>query len=85
MVLEDSGNGCRAGVAAEAFTVAVPNRHTRKHDFSGARFVADSLADRRIYQAIGPRRMIAMNAVTSGAFRSVFLIARTGASRWWDG
>jgi pseudouridine 5'-phosphatase len=52
MVLEDSGNGCRAGVAAEAFTVAVPNRHTRNHDFSGARFVADSLADRRIYQAL---------------------------------
>jgi HAD superfamily hydrolase (TIGR01509 family) len=52
MVLEDSGNGCRAGVAAEAFTVAVPNRHTRNHDFSGARFIADSLADRRIYQAL---------------------------------
>ena len=52
MVLEDSGNGCRAGVAAQAFTVAVPNRHTRNHDFSGARFIADSLADRRIYQAL---------------------------------
>jgi HAD superfamily hydrolase (TIGR01509 family) len=52
MVLEDSGNGCRAGVTAEAFTVAVPNRHTRNHDFSGARFIADSLADRRIYRAL---------------------------------
>jgi HAD superfamily hydrolase (TIGR01509 family) len=53
MVLEDSGNGCQAGVAAGAFTVAVPNRHTRGHDFTGARFVADTLADRRIYRALG--------------------------------
>jgi pseudouridine 5'-phosphatase len=53
MVLEDSGNGCQAGVAAGAFTVAVPNRHTRGHDFRGARFIADTLADRRIFQALG--------------------------------
>jgi pseudouridine 5'-phosphatase len=53
MVLEDSGNGCQAGVAAGAFTVAVPNRHTRGHDFSGVRFIADTLGDRRIYQALG--------------------------------
>jgi HAD superfamily hydrolase (TIGR01509 family) len=52
MVLEDSGNGCAAAVAAGAFTVAVPNRHTRGHDFTGARFVADSLLDRRIYDAL---------------------------------
>ena len=37
MVLEDSANGCRAAVAAGAFTVAVPNRHTRDHIFAGAR------------------------------------------------
>jgi len=48
MVLEDSANGCRAAVAAGAFTVAVPNRHTCKHDFMGARFVADTLNDPRI-------------------------------------
>jgi HAD superfamily hydrolase (TIGR01509 family) len=48
MVLEDSANGCRAAVAAGAFTVAVPNRHTHRHDFAGVRFVADSLADPRI-------------------------------------
>jgi pseudouridine 5'-phosphatase len=53
MVLEDSGNGCQAGVAAGAFTVAVPNRHTQGHDFTGARFIADTLADRRIYRALG--------------------------------
>jgi HAD superfamily hydrolase (TIGR01509 family) len=52
MVLEDSANGCRAGVAAGAFTVAVPNHHTRSHDFSGARFVADTLADPRIRAAL---------------------------------
>jgi HAD superfamily hydrolase (TIGR01509 family) len=53
LVLEDSANGCRAGVAAGAFTVAVPNRHTREHTFAGARFVAESLADRRILSSLG--------------------------------
>lgn len=53
MVLEDSANGCRAGVAAGAFTVAVPNRHTRQHEFPGARFVAETLADPRIRGALG--------------------------------
>jgi HAD superfamily hydrolase (TIGR01509 family) len=48
MVLEDSTNGCRAAVAAGAFAVAVPNRHTQKHNFDGARFVANTLADPRI-------------------------------------
>jgi HAD superfamily hydrolase (TIGR01509 family) len=52
MVLEDSANGCRAAVAAGTFTVAVPNRHTREHDFSGAQFVANTLADPRIRQAL---------------------------------
>jgi HAD superfamily hydrolase (TIGR01509 family) len=53
MVLEDSVNGCLAGIAAGAFTVAVPNRHTRDYDFTGVRFVADTLADPRILQALG--------------------------------
>jgi pseudouridine 5'-phosphatase len=52
MVLEDSANGCRAAVAAGAFTVAVPNRHTSKHNFAGARFVADTLNDPRIREAL---------------------------------
>ncbi|MCC7474873.1 MAG: HAD family phosphatase [Pirellulales bacterium] len=52
MVLEDSANGCRAAVAAGAFTVAVPNRHTMKHDFSGAQFEANTLADPRIVAAL---------------------------------
>jgi beta-phosphoglucomutase-like phosphatase (HAD superfamily) len=53
MVLEDSANGCRAGVAASAFTVAVPNHHTCDHDFGGVRFVAESLSDARIGRALG--------------------------------
>jgi HAD superfamily hydrolase (TIGR01509 family) len=53
LVLEDSANGCRAAVAAGAFTVAVPNRHTRDHIFAGARFIADSLADPRIRRVLG--------------------------------
>jgi HAD superfamily hydrolase (TIGR01509 family) len=52
MVLEDSENGCRAAVAAGTFAVAVPGGHSRTHDFTGARFVADSLADRRIHAAL---------------------------------
>ena len=53
MVLEDSQNGCRAAVAAGAFAVAVPGDHSGQHDFSGAALVASSLADERIYAALG--------------------------------
>jgi HAD superfamily hydrolase (TIGR01509 family) len=52
LVLEDSENGCRAAVAAGAFTVAVPSGHSRRHDFTGAQFVAETLADPRIYAAL---------------------------------
>jgi pseudouridine 5'-phosphatase len=52
MVLEDSANGCRAAVAARAFVVAVPNRHTSDHSFTGARLIADTLADPRIRRAL---------------------------------
>jgi pseudouridine 5'-phosphatase len=55
MVLEDSANGCRAAVAAGAFTIAVPNRHTAKHDFASVKFVAETLADPRIVESL-PRR-----------------------------
>lgn len=53
LVLEDSENGCRAAVAAGAFTVAVPSRHSTGHDFSTATLVADTLQDRRIYDVLG--------------------------------
>ena len=55
MVLEDSANGCRAAVSANAFTVAVPNRHTKNHSFAGAQFIANTLADPRILAALGIR------------------------------
>jgi HAD superfamily hydrolase (TIGR01509 family) len=53
MILEDSQNGCRAAVASGAYAVAVPGEHSREHDFTGAALVADTLADRRIYEALG--------------------------------
>ncbi len=53
MVLEDSAIGSRAAVTAGAFTVAVPNHHTRHYDFAGVRFVADTLADTRIRASLG--------------------------------
>ncbi len=56
MVLEDSQNGCRAAVASGAFAVAVPGGHSRRHDFTGAKFIADSLADPRIYAALGLKK-----------------------------
>ncbi|MGA2619827.1 MAG: HAD-IA family hydrolase [Thermoguttaceae bacterium] len=53
LVLEDSQNGCRAAAAAGAFTVAVPAAHSRQHDFSTASLVVSSLADPRLYRALG--------------------------------
>jgi len=53
LVLEDSHYGCRAARAAGAFVVAIPNQHTADYDFSMADLVADSLEDRRIYEALG--------------------------------
>lgn len=49
LVFEDSAAGCRAAVAAGALVVAVPGGHSRRHDFSGAHLIADSLADPRIH------------------------------------
>jgi len=53
MVLEDSQIGCQAGVAARAYTVAVPYGRSCEHDFTDVQLVAESLKDRRIYQALG--------------------------------
>lgn len=53
LVLEDSHAGCTAAVAAGAFAVAVPGGHSRRHDFSAARFVAKSLSDSRIHLLLG--------------------------------
>jgi HAD superfamily hydrolase (TIGR01509 family) len=53
LVFEDSATGCRAAVAAGAVTVAVPGGHSRRHDFPGARLIAESLADPRIRPLFG--------------------------------
>ena len=52
LVFEDSQHGSKAGMSAGACTVAVPGDHSRHHDFSGVHFVAESLADARIYQLL---------------------------------
>ncbi len=49
LVLEDSGNGCKAAVAAGAQTVAIPSEHTEMQDFGKAILIADSLADPRLW------------------------------------
>ena len=56
LVLEDSANGCKAAVAAGAFTVAVPGEHSRTHQFDGVAFVAEGLRDPRIFEALGIAR-----------------------------
>lgn len=48
LVLEDSEPGTRAAAAAGAFTVSVPNRHTRSQDFSTSSLVVESLLDARL-------------------------------------
>jgi HAD superfamily hydrolase (TIGR01509 family) len=53
LVLEDSHNGCRAAITAGTFAVAVPGGHSHRHDFTGAQFIAESLADPRIYRTLG--------------------------------
>lgn len=53
LVLEDSQNGCTAAAAAGAFTVAVPARHSRTHDFSPASLIVESLSDPRLYAVLG--------------------------------
>jgi len=52
LVLEDSQNGCRSAARAGTCAVAVPGGHSRTHDFSEATLIADSLADRRIYEIL---------------------------------
>lgn len=53
MVLEDSHTGCQAAVAAGVVAVAVPDEYCRQYAFPGAAFIAQGLADRRIYETLG--------------------------------
>ena len=48
LVLEDSGNGCAAGVAAGAIVVAVPSEHTKDQCFDGAVLIANTLIDPKL-------------------------------------
>lgn len=52
LVLEDSEIGCRAAIAAGAYTVAVPGEHSQNHSFSGVHLIAESLADPAIARAL---------------------------------
>ena len=51
MVLEDSGNGCKAAVASGSYAVAVLANHNREQAFPGAQLIADSLSDPAIMAA----------------------------------
>ena len=53
LVLEDSATGCASAVSAGAYVVAVPGEHSRRQDFAGAAFIADTMRDPRIYHALG--------------------------------
>ncbi len=53
LVLEDSQIGCQAAVAAGAYAVAVPSGQSEQHKFDGVKLIADSLADEKIYAALG--------------------------------
>ena len=53
LVLEDSENGCRAAMAAGAFTVAVPAAHNMGQSYDDVDLVADTLADPRILSVLG--------------------------------
>jgi len=53
LVLEDSQAGCRSADAAGATVVAVPGLHSSTQDFSGADLIVESLADPRLYEALG--------------------------------
>jgi len=56
LVLEDSHIGCQAAVAAGAYTVAVPHGRSTGHEFPGVKFIAESLADPRIYVVLGLKK-----------------------------
>lgn len=53
LVLEDSGNGSAAAVAAGAVVIAVPNACTNDHSFESVFAIAHSLRDPVIQQTLG--------------------------------
>ena len=53
LVLEDSENGCRAAIAAGAFTVAVPASHNMGQSYENVDLIANTLSDPEILTALG--------------------------------
>ncbi len=53
LVLEDSGNGTAAAIAAGAIVVSVPNENTRDHCFDGAIAVVQCLDDPVLRRILG--------------------------------
>ncbi|MBP7460747.1 MAG: HAD family phosphatase [Candidatus Delongbacteria bacterium] len=47
IVLEDSGNGVKAGKTAGCYVIAVPSEHSRFHNFDSADYIALNLLDAR--------------------------------------
>lgn len=56
LILEDSGNGCAAGIAAGACTVAIPSIHTQDQNFEGVSLIAENISDPRLWAMIEPRK-----------------------------
>jgi len=52
LVLEDSGNGSAAGVAAKAVVISIPNESTHDHFFEGVYRIAKSLDDHLILRLL---------------------------------
>ena len=53
LVLEDSSNGAKSGVAAGCCVIAVPGDHSRDHSFEGVFAIAESLSDPIIVRHLG--------------------------------
>ncbi len=56
LVLEDSGNGTKAAVAAGAHIVSIPHQFSRNQDFTGTKQIAESLLDPYILNLIQTTR-----------------------------
>ena len=56
LVLEDSGNGCAAAIAAGACTVAIPSIHTQDQNFEGVHLIADNISDPRLWAMVESAR-----------------------------
>ncbi len=52
LVIEDSGIGTQAGVAAGVHIVSVPHIHSAGHDFTGTKFKATSLTDPYLWKLL---------------------------------